>query len=156
MQPEIQHDRDMYEATGRTIVTESVAADRQTIEMVETGEESWIQEVDTVLLTDVTLEDTAISGTIVDIDDEAQRIWNILVRTFGNDCCNIMHKQGTYVVSDVVRTTEHELDSGEQITDVLYAYVTPDGMGALCDSNQTLTEAGPTITEPDCEPLRLE
>jgi len=69
-----------------------------------------------------------VRGTVEGVDADGEVEWNLMVRMFGNDLCNVHYdpfETDTFEIMDAVRT------EGDTVEEALYASVTEAGVGAM-------------------------
>lgn len=80
-----------------------------------------------------------VRGTVVGVDMDGEIEWNLMVRMFDNDMCNINYnpyEMDAFSVMDAVRTDDHDLSAGDSVDRAVYASVTEEGVGAILPANE--------------------
>lgn len=80
-----------------------------------------------------------VRGTVEGVDADGEIEWNLMVRMFGNDLCNVHYdpfETDAFEVIDPVRMDTHDFEAGDAIDEALYASVTREGVGAMLPDDE--------------------
>jgi len=75
-----------------------------------------------------------VRGDVVGVDLDGEIEWNLMVRMFGNDMCNISYnpyEMDAFEVMEAVRMEDNDLTEGDAVEKAVYASVTEEGVGAM-------------------------
>lgn len=78
-----------------------------------------------------------VRGTVEGIGADGEVEWNMMVRMFGNDVCNVTYdpfESDHFEVEGVPRVEEHDVAIGDPIYSAEYASVSEAGVGAMLRS----------------------
>lgn len=79
-----------------------------------------------------------VRGDVVGVGMDGEVEWNLMVRMFGNDMCNVNynpHETDAFEVMEAVRMDDHDLSEGDAVEKAVYASVTEAGVGAMLPAN---------------------
>lgn len=78
-----------------------------------------------------------VRGEVEGVDADGEMEWNMIVRLFENDLCNVTYnpfETDTFEISETPRMNDHDFGVGDTIDSALYASISERGVGAMLPS----------------------